>query len=312
MLRRILIAILSAMLVTVLTGTPASAVGSKQALVIGNGLYRNGPDLKNPVPDARAISGQLEDLGYAVTHFENLALSEMSTALAAFSRQLGPHDTVVVFFAGHGVLVDGTTYLMPTDALMRDQHDLITAFPVNEILDVLRSDLRAGVVLIDACRDNPLLQVAATRSLRTGATSQHNLKLPFGVVIGYAAQPGAVAYDGNGNHSPYVTALLNHMSRPGVDVELMLRDVRRDVVFSTGGAQVTWTQSSLLDGFSLAELPPPPPEPVVVQQSSRRGLFERRRQERLARLRTRLCSAISGRHAALCAAGETAMGGKAK
>lgn len=262
----------------------------RKALVIGNGTYMHGPDLKNPIPDARAVGLALEGMGFTVYYSENLTLRSMGATLGAFARVLEPMDTAIVFFAGHGVLVDGATYLMPTDALMRDEHDLITAVPLNEVLDVLRQDLRAAMVLVDACRDNPLLQLAATRSLRPQSSVAETLRLPFGMVISYAAQPGAVAYDGDGNHSPYVTALLQHMTQPGADVELMLRAVRRDVVLSTGGAQVPWTQSSLLDGFSLsgqsaaahtAPAAAPVPDPARVQ--------------RRATLKARLCTAIGGR-----------------
>ncbi|MEM7056169.1 MAG: caspase family protein [Pseudomonadota bacterium] len=282
-------AVLAGMLgLTMLSALPAHAFTAKRALVIGNGDYRHGPDLRNPVRDARAIRDALSGLDFDVTYAENLSLRGLSTALATFSRKLQPQDMAVVYFAGHGVFVDGTTYLMPTDALMRDEHDLITAFPVNEVMDMLRTDLRAGLVLIDACRDNPLVQTVATRSIRQSGSSPSNLKLPFGMVISYAAQPGAVAYDGQGLHSPYTEALLRHIGRVGLDVEMMLRDVRRDVVFATHGEQITWTQSSLLDGFSLAG---PGPQTRSVQEAP---LLNAKRRKRLSTLRHRLCKALRG------------------
>lgn len=273
---------------TLLSALPAHAFTQKRALVIGNSTYRHGPDLRNPVRDARAVRDALMGLEFDVTYAENLSLRGLSTILASFSRKLQSHDMVVVYFAGHGVFVDGTTYLMPTDALMRDEHDLITAFPVNEVMDMLRTDLRAGLVLIDACRDNPLMQTVATRSIKQTGSPASNLQLPFGMVISYAAQPGAVAYDGAGDHSPYTEALLRHIGRTGLDVEMMLRDVRRDVVFATHGEQITWTQSSLLDGFSVAG------EKQLPRSVTEQPVSNAKRRKRLSTLRQRLCKALKG------------------
>lgn len=288
--RAILVGALGLSLMSVL---PANAFTAKRALVIGNSTYLHGPNLRNPVRDAQAVRDALTELSFDVTYAENISLRGLSTVLATFSRKLQPQDMAVVYFAGHGVFVDGTTYLMPTDALMRDQHDLITAFPVNEVLDMLRSDLRAGLVMIDACRDNPLMQTVATRSIKHNGSGGSDLKLPFGMVISYAAQPGAVAYDGEGLHSPYTEALLRHMGRAGLDVEMMLRDVRRDVVFATHGEQITWTQSSLLDGFSLAEAP------VQTRSVVESPSISEKRRKRLAGLRQKLCKALRGPKAKL-------------
>lgn len=236
----------------------ATPVRSQQperlALVIGNSIYENGPDLRNPVNDARAVAAELSRLGYRVYHGENLNNADMSRLLLGFADKITEARQVVVYFAGHGVQIDGVTYLMPTDAVMRSKDDLITAITLNEVLDLLRGDLRASIVLVDACRDNPIYENAATRSFAGGGGSQNRalFDLPYGMLIGYASRPGAVAYDGPLQHSPYAAALLDHMATPGLDVELMLRRVRNQVVQITEGAQVPWTQSSLLGEVRLA------------------------------------------------------------
>lgn len=223
------------------------------ALVIGNSIYDNGPDLKNPVNDASAISAALSGLGYRVYYGENLNYSDMSRMLLAFAQKIGNARQVLVYFAGHGVQVDGVTFLMPTDAVMRTKDDLITSITLNEVLELLRDDLRASIVLVDACRNNPIYESIATRSFANNGESrtQALFDLPYGMLIGYASRPGAVAYDGPLQHSPYAEALLSHMATPGLDVELMLRRVRNQVVQITKGAQVPWTQSSLLGEVAI-------------------------------------------------------------
>ncbi|MEM7188768.1 MAG: caspase family protein [Pseudomonadota bacterium] len=276
-----------------LTAASSAAAVGKKALVIGNGVYDNGMDLKNPVGDARAVAAALEFQEFEVTYAENQSLKDMTALLARFSRTLGTGDIVVVFFGGHGVQVRGATYLLPTDAMMRDTHDLVTALALNDILKVLKEDLRSVLVIVDACRDNPIIAAHATRSPNGGASiAGPRMDLPFGMVIGYAAQPGAVAYDGAGRHSPYVTALLRHLETPGQDVELMLRAVRKDVVLATGGAQLPWTQSSLLDGFSLSSPDGRPAEPARLDP---------RREARRVLLRAKLCGAMQRRNPGACA-----------
>lgn len=240
------------------------------ALVIGNASYENGPDLRNPVSDANAVAAEFSRLGFKVYHALNLTYSEMSRMFLAFSEKIAQADLVVVYFAGHGVQVDGVTYLMPTDAVMRTKEDLITSITLNEVLDILRSDLRASVVLVDACRDNPIYQSSLTRSFtgESGDQTRQYFDLPYGMLIGYASRLGAVAYDGPDKHSPYARALLGHLGTQSLDVELMLRKVRNQVVQGTIGAQVPWTQLSLLGEIVLARAEPEKNAPVSASGKS--------------------------------------------
>ncbi len=226
---------------------PTPALGRRVALVIGNGTYQQASHLKNPINDAKAVAKELRSLGFQVVQ-EHLDLGRdaMLQSLRAFSDIAKGADWVVVYYAGHGMEVKGINYLVPIDAKLVDEEDVEEeAVPVSRLLDRLKDSGGIKVIILDACRDNPL----ATRMSRhvRGGTSLGlaEMRAASGTLIAYATNPGDAALDGDGEHSPYVTALLKHMVETGKDVRLMLSAVYESVEQATKGRQQPWYSAQL-------------------------------------------------------------------
>lgn len=218
---------------------------NRVALVVGNQNYLHGPDLRNPQADARAIADRLRGLGFSVTLALDQNLVAFGQSLNQFKSNLQDVDLALVYYAGHGVQVDGATYLIPTDGRMETRDDLATAITVNEIAAILQDDLRAGIILVDSCRDNPFYE-ARSRSFSDQQSGGGVDGPSLGLFIGYASQPGATASDGVGDHSPFTASLLDAIAQPGLEIERVMRKARLSVALATDGQQVPWSQSSLL------------------------------------------------------------------
>lgn len=227
-----------------LAALPVYAEG-RVALVIGNQNYRFGPDLKNPIADATSVARQLERFGFDVTLAQNQNLLDFGRTLNRFKSAIQGADLALVYYAGHGVQVDGATYLIPTDGRMENRDDLLTSITVNEVAAIIQDDLRAGVILVDSCRDNPFYE-ARSRSFSDQETVAGVDGPSLGLFIGYASQPGATASDGVGDHSPFTQSFLAALQEPGLEIERVLRKTRLSVALTTDGQQVPWSQSSLL------------------------------------------------------------------
>lgn len=236
------------------------------ALVIGNGAYEHTAPLANPRNDAQAVAARLEDLGFEVTLGLDLGFREMGRSFGRFVRQARSAEVSLVFYAGHGLQVAGRNYLVPVDARLADEVDLpFEAVNLSDILEQLERATATTLVFLDACRDNPLAQSLA-RTLgpgRSAAVSRGlaRVETAVGSLVAYATEPGNVALDGRGPHSPYTAALLNHIATPGLSVSQMLIRVRREVVAKTNGRQVPWENSSLMGDFFFL-----PQEPVAARQ----------------------------------------------
>lgn len=246
---RMLASLLLTLALSLLVAT-GSLAGPRVALVVGNQNYTHGPDLKNPVADASAMAIRLQELGFTVTLAEDQNLVEFGRSLNRFKTALEGAEVALFYYAGHGVQVDGATYLIPTDGRMETRDDLATAITINEIADVVQNDLRAGIILVDSCRDNPFYEARSrsfTRQEVAGGVDGPSL----GLFIGYASQPGATASDGVGGHSPFTEALLGALDEPGLEIEHVMRRLRYSVALQTEGVQVPWSQSSLLGSVIL-------------------------------------------------------------
>lgn len=181
------------------------------------------------------------------------------------------------FYAGHGLQVDGTNFLAPIDARITSEHDLdFEALRLDIILRPMEKESRVSLVFLDACRDNPFLDNLVRSlgvrggSLERGLARVSNISI--GTFIGFATEPGSVALDGDGEHSPFTSAMLDHMDSPGLDVEIMMRRVRDDVVRATQSRQIPWSHSSLLGrGFVFKDVIP---EPQPVEPSTADHLLE--------------------------------------
>ena len=234
------------------------------ALVIGNSAYTAVTPLPNPASDARAVAEKLSQLGFEVTPLINGDKRAMDEALRAFGRRAAAADVAMVFYAGHGVQVDGRNYLVPVDAKPPQQtQDLRYDFvDVAAVTDELAGARRLRIVVLDACRDNPIA-AGLSRSLGRSLGDTRGLAKPpdlDNTLIAYATAADATAADGEGAHSPFTAALLDHIGDPGLDIRLMFGQVRDEVRRATGNRQSPFVYVSLGgDSFAFNEGAAPPP-----------------------------------------------------
>ncbi|MCC6006083.1 MAG: caspase family protein, partial [Rhodobacteraceae bacterium] len=259
--------------VACLLALPAAA--ERVALIIGNGAYAHVPRLDNPGNDAADMAQRLEALGFHVTLEEDLDFNAMLGALQAFRRAAVGAEQAMVFFAGHGIEVDGRNWLVPVDARLASADDTeFEAIPLDLVLRAVSSSSGLQMVILDACRENPF----ANRMQRTGATRSVGRGLgrvsppSDNTLIAYAAREGTVAADGTGQrNSPYTRALLDALEEPGVEVGLLFRRVRDRVMAATGGVQEPNVYQSL--GETAFYIHPPataPPAPAPAPQTDTR------------------------------------------
>ncbi len=247
--------------------TAAAAPMQKLALVIGNGAYRVANTLPNPPNDARRISQELRSIGFETTEGIDMSSDAMRRAVKDFLAK-APHAKItLIYFAGHGMQIDGRNYLVPIDAQLASGKSLTEdLIDLDFIMAGLDDKLRTNVIVLDACRDNPfasrtLADSAASRSvaIRSGLAPQAGLSsggtLGAGTLIAFATAPGQVALDGEGAGSPFTLALARHINTPGLELQQMLTRVRSEVVAATKGKQVPWSNSSLLGEVYLAAAP---------------------------------------------------------
>jgi Caspase domain/Putative peptidoglycan binding domain len=177
-----------------------------------------------------------------------------------FGVKLSGADLALFFYAGHGVAVGGQNYLVPTDARLASEGDAdFEGLPLTLVLKQMEREAKTSIVLLDACRDNPLARnLARTMGTRSAQVSQGlaEVRTGVGTLIGFSTQPGNVATDGTGRNSPYAEALLRHIEVSGTDVSGVLIAVRNDVLKATDGRQVPWEHTSLTGQVYLKAAPP--------------------------------------------------------
>lgn len=227
-----------------------SVAEDRYALVIGNSAYQHFAPLRNPENDAADLSAELESLGFRVETLINATERDMFNAVREMGDRLAGGQAVGLFYyAGHGIEVGGTNYLIPVDADIRAEDEVrFASISIDLVLSKMESARNGtNLIILDACRDNPLpasSRSSATRGLAT-------VDAPTGSMVIYATAPGDVALDGQGRNGVFTSALLEHMATPGLDVELMIRRVREDVISNSGGRQTPWHNSSLTTGFAF-------------------------------------------------------------
>ncbi|MEI2806936.1 MAG: SUMF1/EgtB/PvdO family nonheme iron enzyme [Albidovulum sp.] len=257
------------------SGLRAAAAAEKVALVIGNGQYDHAPRLSNPERDAGAVAEALVGLGFRVTGpLPNLSKAQMDEALRQFGRQTRNAAAAVVYFSGHGMELGGQNYLIPKDAVLEREADVsLEAVGLNVVLDQISGASGYRLVILDACRDNPL----ANSMLRAnGAKAAYRGLAPVEpagqTYVAYAARAGQRSRDGEaGGHSPYAAALLNNLPRPGLPLERLFGAVRDEVKRATNGEQtpVLYGESST-EAIYLAGLGPVPDHDLTAWQSAER------------------------------------------
>jgi len=237
---------------------PSSATGLRLALVIGNGAYANATALPNPPNDATAVAKALREIGFEVIEGTNLDRAAMERLVRDFLHRAPGARVTVLYYAGHGMQVDGRNYLIPIDAKLAAPSDLpFETLELDKVLAGLDDEARANIVVLDACRDNPLARsfaskLGATRSAAVPAGLAGYATVGTGTLIAFATAPGQTALDGAGGNSPFTAAFVKHVRTPGIEVNQMLTRVRVEVASGTKNRQVPWANSSLLGEVYLA------------------------------------------------------------
>ena len=238
----------SALCALMLLAQPALAA-KRVALVIGNSTYQNVVKLTNPSNDAEAMAATLKGAGFDVVDLRrDLKAVEMRRALRDFSDRSRDADIAVLYFAGHGIEIDGTNYIIPTDALLeRDIDAYDEAIPLDRLLTVIEPAKRLRLVILDACRDNPfkknMKRTVVSRAIERGLARVE----PAGsnTLVAFAAKAGSTAADGDSKNSPFTTALIKYLPRPGLDLRKAFGFVRDDVLKATNNRQEPFLYGSL-------------------------------------------------------------------
>ncbi len=244
------------------------------ALVIGNGdyLFQLWPDLDNPPNDAQDIAATLRDLGFELIGGQallDLDKQAMERAITSFGEQLQGDTVGMFYFAGHGIAVNNTNYLVPTDSEKLTRKSVSTTLiSANLILDQIPENSGLSIVILDACRNTPSM----VRGVRGGSgAGLADMKAPSGTLISYATNPGNFAMDGlpGSRNSPFASALIENMKKKSVSVLNMFNNVGVDVEASTNGFQRPWLSSSPVKGnFYFAGLAPDTAITTTAQQNS--------------------------------------------
>jgi tetratricopeptide (TPR) repeat protein len=219
------------------------------SLVIGNSAYRSVPPLTNPVNDAKAVAGALRAAGFSeVRQLYDGDLAAFTAALKDFGDLASDSDWAVIYYAGHGVEVGGTNYLVPVDARLDQQaHVEDEAMPLSRLLSKVSGASKMQLVIVDACRNNPFVAKMrstgrSTRSISPGLAS---IEPESGVLVAYSARDGTMAVDGDGPNSPFAQALVQYLAEPGLEVGLLFRKVHDAVYERTAKRQEPFTYGSL-------------------------------------------------------------------
>jgi hypothetical protein len=230
---------------------PALSVPTERrvALVIGNAAYKVNP-LKNPVNDSNDMARSLRAVGFDVIEANNTTLVAMREATRRFADKLVNSDVGLVYYSGHGVEVKGKNYLIPVNADIKREYEVVDqAFDASQFLEMMDSirgpnNKRVNILLVDACRNNEL-----QRSWRSTSSGLGRMDAPGGTFISFATAPGRVAADGLGRNSPYTKHLLQALKQPNMPIEQVFKVVRRNVMDETKGEQIPWDNSSLVGDF---------------------------------------------------------------
>lgn len=285
---RLFLVLLCLVTTPALMPAPATA-GERVALVVGNGDYRHATPLVNPPNDARLMASTLDDAGFDLIGGKpliDLSREDLEKAVREFGQRIRGASAAVFFYAGHGIQMNGTNFLVPVTAKVATEADVrYELVDVGLVLEAMAgNERRMNIVVLDACRNNPF----GGRGMRSASSGLAQMQAPAGTVIGYATQPGALAADGDGSNSPYTAALAEAMRRPGSTVFDVFNNVGVTVMRKTGGNQQPWFATSPLDGefhffAPTGAVKPPPPGPAAerevafwnsIKDSSDPGLFQ--------------------------------------
>jgi uncharacterized protein YecT (DUF1311 family) len=282
--------LLRAIFIFIVLTAPAFAE-RKVALVIGNSEYTHAPVLPNPQRDAAEVAKKLTSLGYEVQLEENLTGQAFRVALGVFSESAQQADLALVFYAGHGIELGGRNFLIPVDSAMKSEASAqFETVSLDQVLSTVRSARTLGIVMLDACRDNPfansMTRSNGTRSVARGLAPV-SVEGEGGLVVSFAAEAGNTAADGDNGHSPYTEAFLEVLDQPDLEVGRMFRTLRAKVREKSHGKQVPVEQAQLPDhdvfitpvsGTIVPAIPQPLKPPMVAVLDPTAQFFEAARE----------------------------------
>jgi outer membrane protein assembly factor BamD (BamD/ComL family) len=282
--RLVLIAAFSAATVLLAFSSDPALADKRVALVIGNSAYQKVARLPNPANDASAMAQLFKNAGFDFVDLQlDLGIQDFKRAIRRFEDAASDADMAVVFFAGHGLELRGTNYMIPVDARLADYRDAPDeTIPLDRIVEAVEGAKRLRLVIVDACRDNPFVvtmkQLASLRTVSRGLARIEPQSTDM--LIAYAARAGSTADDGHGDHSPFTTALLHNLTVPGLDIRLAFGRVRDDVMKITGNRQEPFVYGSLGGGEVPLVVPlvPPPSQPKEPLAVDVKGDYERVRE----------------------------------
>lgn len=235
--------------VALMFGAEPAFAGKRVALVLANSAYQHAPSLANPVNDGAVMAKTLKDAGFDVVDSRHdLTALDTRRVLRDFADATRDADIAVVYYAGHGIEVEGSNYLIPVDArLERDTDVYDEALSLDRVLVAVEPAKQLRLVILDACRDNPfgrtMKRTLASRSIGRGLAQVEPTS--SNTLIAYSAKAGFTAQDGDGANSPFTIALSKHLTTPGLDVRRAFGFVRDDVLKSTGNKQEPFVYGSL-------------------------------------------------------------------
>ena len=241
-----------------IAGTAHSAeVDQRVALVIGNSAYKESP-LANPGNDAADMAKKLEEMGFKVILRRNVNTRAMREAIREFGKELRRAQVGLFFYAGHGVQIRGSNYLVPVGADIQAEADVEDqAIDANYVLRTMDdAQVKVNIVILDACRNNPYAS-----SFRSTSTGLAQMRAATGTLIAFSTAPGSIAADGSGRNGLYTQHLLASLDQPDTDISKVFQRTRAAVVKETGGKQTPWESTSLVGDFSFK---PPAAKPAPV------------------------------------------------
>lgn len=282
MLRRVLYGVALALGVLGTQMWTSSAFAERRvALIVGNSAYQNAPALPNPSRDARAIAATFQKNGYdVVSTAYDLGNLDFKRAIRQFEDAAADADIAVVYYAGHGIEIHGTNYVIPVDAKLASDRDADDeAIPLDRLVDSVAQARKLRVIILDACRDNPFSRNMKQQRVAMRGVTAAGLSAvePSGIntLIAYAAKAGSQAEDGNGDHSPFAQALMDNLFVPGLDVRLAFGRVRDEVLAKTGNRQEPFVYGSLGGGtVAIVSAPDKPSATANADTDGDRKDFE--------------------------------------
>ena len=269
---RFLLAAMS--LAALLVSGNAALADKRVAFVVGNSAYRNVPQLPNPVVDAKSMAKVLRNVGFDVVEGANLSRDKMTEKLLEFGKKAEGADVAVFYYAGHGIAVNGTNYLLPVDADLKSEMDvkLGAAINVDLTLEQTMADAKVKLVFLDACRDNPfaakIRSAKATRSVSV-ESGLAEMKSGEGTQIAFATGPGQTALDGEaGTNGPFTRALVANIAQPGVEIQQAMTRVRAQVNDETNKNQLPWGHTNLTGAVYLNPVGIPSDKPAETANAA--------------------------------------------